>query len=62
MNNFLIAVREAMVNRGWGQASAEAEIRFDPAYLNELHAKGMHSTDVANKIIRQAENRQLAIN
>lgn len=62
MDEFLTTVRDSMVKRGWGHASAEAEIRFDPTYLHELHIEGMSAADVASEVIRQADNRQFAIN
>lgn len=61
MDEFLNAVRDAMVNRGWGYASAHAEIHFDPVHLEELRNKGFTTAAVADIVIREADCRQLAI-
>lgn len=61
MDQFLTEVREAMIQRGLGPSSAQAEINYDPNGLLELRAKGMTADDVAAVLIRQARVRQSAV-
>lgn len=61
MDQFLQSVQQAMVTRGWGVASAQAEIQYDSEHLLELRNKGMTALEVAVEVIRQANVRQSAI-
>ena len=58
MDQFLQSVQQAMVAKGWGAASAHAEIQYDPDYLQELRNEGMSANDVAAEVIRAANARQ----
>ena len=61
MSQFLQAVQQSLVTKGWGLASAQAEIQYDPEHLLELRKEGMTADDVADEVIRQAQFRQSSI-
>lgn len=56
---FLQQVQDVLIARGWGPATAQAEVNYDPAHILELKAEGATPGEAAVEVIRQAENRQL---
>lgn len=58
---FLNAVEDVLVRRGWGPASAHAEVNYDSAHLLELQAEGATADEVAVEVIRQAGCRQMGM-
>jgi hypothetical protein len=61
MAQYLQAVQQAMVSRGWRLVSAHAEIQYDPAHLLEPRDDGMTADYVAIEVIRQTNIRKSAI-
>lgn len=55
---FLRQVQDVLVTRGWGPATAQAEVNYDPAHILELKGEGATAVEAAVEVIRQAENRQ----